>query len=68
MANVETMKSQDYNCSITANITDEQAFESISHVSEWWATDFEGSAQKLNDVFTIRFGETSVTFKIGRKG
>ena len=38
--------------------------ESIGRVSEWWATNFEGHSQKTGDVFTVRFGETFVTFKI----
>ena len=59
------MKKEDYHCSITANITAKEAMEGISRVSEWWVKSFEGSAQKLGDVFTIRFGEPStVNFKI----
>ena len=58
------MKQQDYHSSITANISPEEAFANISQVSAWWTTSFEGSAQKQNDVFTVRFGETFVTFKV----
>ena len=58
------MKPQDYNCSIAAGVTTKEAFEGINRVSEWWAMGFEGHSQKLNDVFTVRFGETFVTFKI----
>ncbi|MDB5133507.1 MAG: hypothetical protein JWP37_110 [Mucilaginibacter sp.] len=58
------MDQQNYNACITANISPKEAFEGISHVSEWWATNFEGRAKNLNDVFTVRFGETFVTFKI----
>ena len=58
------MKKQDYNCSITANITAKEAIKGISCVSDWWAKHFEGSSQNLGDVFTVRFGETFVTFKI----
>jgi len=58
------MKKQDYHCSITANVTRKEAAENINHVSEWWATNFEGSSEKLNDVFTVHFGETFVTFKV----
>lgn len=58
------MKQQDYRCSITANITAKEAFESISDVSAWWAKHVEGNSQQLNDVFIVRFGETYVTFKI----
>jgi hypothetical protein len=36
------MKQQDYRCSITADVTVAEAFESISHVSAWWAKNLEG--------------------------
>lgn len=58
------MKKQDYHCSITAHVTPREALDKIARVSEWWAKNFEGHAQKLNDVFTVRFGDTFVTFKI----
>ncbi len=54
----------DYHCSIAVNSSAKEAFENICHVSAWWTTNFEGSAPKLNDIFTVRFGETFVTFKI----
>lgn len=50
------MKDQDYQSKIVANVTPKEAFDKISRVSEWWGTRFEGSSQKLNDVFTVRFG------------
>jgi uncharacterized protein YndB with AHSA1/START domain len=52
----DPLGSQDYHISITADITPKEALDKISRVSEWWATNFEGSSQKLNDVFTVRFG------------
>lgn len=55
---------KNYRCEFTANVTAKEAFKGISRVSEWWAKNFEGSAQNLNDVFTVRFGETFVTFKL----
>jgi hypothetical protein len=58
------MNQQNYQCSIAADITPHEAFEGISQVNEWWAKNFEGHSQKLNDIFTVRFGETWVTFKI----
>lgn len=58
------MKNQDFTCSITANVTAEEAMEAISQVWVWWAKDFTGSAEKLDDEFTVRFGETFVTFNI----
>ena len=59
------MTNQSFNCSITANITLEEAFQSVrSRVPEWWTRNFEGSSQNINDIFTTRFGETFGTFKI----
>jgi hypothetical protein len=58
------MNTQDYNFQMTANVTSVEAMDAISRVSEWWATDFEGSSQKLHDVFSVCFGETSVTFRV----
>ena len=56
------MKQQNYQCSIAANFTPGDAFDGINQVNEWWAKNFEGSSKKLNDIFTVRFGETFVTF------
>jgi len=58
------MEQQNYQGSIAADITPEEAFEGIAQVNGWWAKNFEGSAEKLNDVFTVRFGDTFVTFKV----
>lgn len=59
------MDQQNYQSGIAGNFTPGEAFEAIGHVKEWWVRDTEGSSEKLNDVFTVRFpGETSVTFKV----
>ena len=58
------MKDQDFNCSITTNVTAEEAMAGISRVPDWWVTNFEGASQKLGDVFTARVGETFVTLNI----
>ncbi len=58
------MKQQNYQCSIAADITPHEAFNSINQVNQWWAKNFEGRAEKLDDVFTVRFGTTWVTFKL----
>ncbi len=34
----------------------------ISQVNFWWAKNLSGSTEKLNDKFTVRFGETFVDF------
>ncbi len=58
------MKTENYNCSITANTSAHKAFEGISHVNEWWAKNLEGKSEKQNDVFTVHLGDTFVTFKV----
>jgi hypothetical protein len=58
------MKKQDYNAGITVNATAEEAFNAINNVRGWWTTSFEGQSEKLNDIFIVRFGETSITVKI----
>ena len=51
------MKERDYHTSITVDATAHKAFESINSVSQWWTENLEGSSQKLNDEFTVRFGD-----------
>lgn len=58
------MKKQDYNTAIAVNVAAEEAFTSINSVSDWWSASFEGRSGKLNDVFTVRFGEVFITMKV----
>ena len=59
------MSNQDYNAVITVNKTAKEALNSINKVKDWWIANTEGSAQNLNDVFTIHFsGDSFVTFKV----
>src|SRR5947207_6580683 len=51
------MKTQDYTVSITVNATPLEAFKRINSVTQWWTENLEGSSQKLNDEFTVRFGD-----------
>jgi len=57
------MKKQDYNATITTNESAKEVFKNISDISKWWTENIEGNSQNLNGVFTVRFGETFVTFK-----
>jgi hypothetical protein len=63
-----TMTKKDYSLSISAPVSASDAYGKIARVSEWWATDFEGSARSFGDVFTVRFGralgETFVDFQV----
>jgi hypothetical protein len=52
---------QDYTVSITVNATPKAAFNAINSVTKWWTDNLEGSSQKLNDEFTVRFGDVHVS-------
>ncbi len=58
------MKIENYNSSITANVTPREAFKSICNVREWWGKNIDGKTEGLNDVFTYHYGDTWVTFEI----
>src|SRR5215467_4494923 len=58
------MKQDNYHASITTGMRAAEAFKNINNVSAWWTKSLEGSSEKLNDVFTVRWGETFVTFRI----
>jgi hypothetical protein len=51
------MKTQDYSTTITVDATPAQAFRSINNVAKWWTENLEGNSQKLNDEFSVRFGD-----------
>ncbi|HZT23880.1 MAG TPA: SRPBCC domain-containing protein [Verrucomicrobiae bacterium] len=55
---------QNYHASVSANIAPSDAVKKINRLSAWWGKDFEGTAEKVGDVFGIRFGETWVRFKV----
>jgi hypothetical protein len=58
------MKTQHFQCHMTTESTAKDALKKISQVSAWWAKVVEGKAEKANDVFTVRFGDTFVTFRV----
>lgn len=48
----------DYTNTIQVKTTAGKAYNALSHqISLWWTEMFEGSSEKNNDIFTIRFGE-----------
>jgi hypothetical protein len=55
------MKKQDYTASITVDATPQEAFKNINSVTKWWTDDLKGSSQKLNDEFTVRFGDVHMS-------
>lgn len=60
-------KLKDFTYSITVKATAAEAMKKIGQVNLWWAKNFEGKADKLNDTFSVYFGgpkDTFVDFKI----
>lgn len=55
------LKKQDFSTSIIVNATPQEAFKRINSVTKWWTENLEGSSQKLNDEFTVRFGDVHVS-------
>lgn len=58
------MKNENYQICINTNADAKKAFKNICDVAGWWTRNIEGNTENLNDVFTVHFGETFVTFKI----
>ena len=55
------MKAQDYTTTISVDATPREAFKSINSVSKWWNKNIKGSSQKLNDEFTVQFGDVHIS-------
>jgi hypothetical protein len=58
------MKKDNFHRTITVNATPREIMKKISQVNLWWAKNFSGHADKLNDKFTVRFSDTFVDFQI----
>lgn len=58
------MEKKNFHRTITVNASPAAAIKKISQIDGWWAKNFSGHAEKLNDTFTVRFGETFVDFLI----
>ncbi|KAA9038366.1 hypothetical protein FW778_12395 [Ginsengibacter hankyongi] len=59
LENKTKMEKKDFHRAITVNASTEEAMKKISQINLWWRKDFLGNAEKLNDKFTVPFGEPS---------
>ena len=57
-------KQQDFSYILTVKATAKEAMKKIARVNLWWAKNFKGKASKLNDKFSVYFGDTYVNFRI----
>lgn len=53
----QQLQKQHYHVSMTVPVSAHEAFEHINNVSKWWTENIEGSSHKLNDTFTVHFGD-----------
>ena len=51
------MENKNYHRTIVVNSSVEEAMKKISKINLWWRKDFSGTTAKLNDKFTVPFGE-----------
>jgi hypothetical protein len=58
------METTDFTISLLVEQTPEQALNATNNVPDWWTKDFEGRTEKVNDIFTVRFGEVFITSKV----
>ena len=57
---------KDFSLSFAVKAEPKDILKKISQVDLWWAKNFKGKASKINDKFSVYFGETFVDFKISK--
>jgi len=55
---------QDYQRTVSANVSTEEAYNKIARVSDWWNKKSTGKAREVGDTFKVDFGKTWVDFKV----
>jgi len=60
----EMKNQQDFSLVFTVNASAKETMKRIGQVDLWWAKNFKGQAGKLNNEFSVYFGDTYVDFRI----
>jgi hypothetical protein len=55
------MATSNYTTAFLVEQTPAAAFKAINNVRGWWTENLEGQSQKLNDEFTVQFGDVHVS-------
>lgn len=55
---------KNYSSTMQVPNTSNDVYTAINNVPLWWTENFEGGSKKLNDEFTVTFGETFIKLKV----
>lgn len=58
------MQNENYVKVIESPKSSNEVYSAINEVDHWWTENFEGNSKKLNDEFTVTFGETFIKLKV----
>lgn len=58
------MQSENYSTVIETTKTANEVYSAINSVPLWWTENFDGASKRLNDEFTVTFGETFIKLKV----
>ena len=55
---------QDYQATVSAKVSDREAYRKVARVSDWWNQRSTGRAEEVGDCFRVDFGQTWVDFEV----
>jgi hypothetical protein len=58
------MKQENFSTMLETSKTPNEVYTALNNVPLWWTENFEGGSKKLNDEFTVTFGETYIKLKV----
>jgi Activator of Hsp90 ATPase homolog 1-like protein len=55
------MTNKDYTVTLVVGAPPQEVFRDINNVTKWWTEELDGSSEKLNDEFTVRFADVHMS-------